>query len=85
MLSTIAFSGNGHSRKFVFLSQAHQGNRVRMKTVKFGGSSLATSSSVRTVADIIRADEQRRLVVVSAPGKRSAGDVKVTDLLIAAA
>ena len=56
-----------------------------MKTVKFGGSSLATSSSIRTVAEIIRADEQRRLVVVSAPGKRSPGDTKVTDLLIAAA
>ena len=56
-----------------------------MKTVKFGGSSLATSSSVRAVAEIIQADQQRRLVVVSAPGKRSHADVKVTDLLIAAA
>ena len=56
-----------------------------MKTVKFGGSSLATASSVRAVAGIIQADEQRRLVVVSAPGKRSDADTKVTDLLIAAA
>lgn len=56
-----------------------------MKTVKFGGSSLATSSSVRAVAEIVQADEQRRLVVVSAPGKRSPDDTKVTDLLIAAA
>ena len=56
-----------------------------MKTVKFGGSSLATSSSIRTVAEIVRADQKRRLVVVSAPGKRSADDTKVTDLLIAAA
>ena len=56
-----------------------------MKTVKFGGSSLATSTSVRAVAEIIQADEQRRLVVVSAPGKRSDADIKVTDLLIAAA
>ena len=56
-----------------------------MKTVKFGGSSLATSSSIRTAAEIVRADQKRRLVVVSAPGKRSADDTKVTDLLIAAA
>ena len=56
-----------------------------MKTVKFGGSSLATSSSIRTVAEIVREDQKRRLVVVSAPGKRSPDDTKVTDLLIAAA
>ena len=56
-----------------------------MKTVKFGGSSLATASSVRAVAEIIQADKQRRLVVVSAPGKRSDADIKVTDLLIGAA
>ena len=56
-----------------------------MKTVKFGGSSLATSASIRTVAEIVRADRKRRLVVVSAPGKRSPDDTKVTDLLIAVA
>ena len=56
-----------------------------MKTVKFGGSSLATADQVRKVCDIVTADRQRRLVVVSAPGKRRRGDPKVTDLLIAAA
>lgn len=56
-----------------------------MKTVKFGGSSLASAEKVRRVCDIITADPARRLVVVSAPGKREAGDTKVTDLLIAAA
>ena len=56
-----------------------------MKTVKFGGSSLASAEKVRRVCDIITADPARRLVVVSAPGKREDGDTKVTDLLIAAA
>lgn len=52
-----------------------------MKVVKFGGSSLATGSQVQKVLDIIQADENRRIVVVSAPGKRFDGDIKVTDLL----
>jgi aspartate kinase len=49
---------------------------------KFGGTSLAQASQIRKVADIVRADERRRFVVVSAPGKRDAGDQKVTDLLL---
>ena len=52
-----------------------------LKTVKFGGSSLADANQFRKVAAIIRADETRRYVVVSAPGKRHGGDTKVTDLL----
>ncbi len=51
------------------------------KTVKFGGSSLADAKQFRKVAAILEADESRRYVVVSAPGKRWSGDVKVTDLL----
>ena len=49
--------------------------------VKFGGSSLADAAQFRKVAEIIRADPDRRYVVASAPGKRGDGDVKVTDLL----
>ena len=56
-----------------------------MKAVKFGGSSLATAGQIRRVGDILAADRDRRLVVVSAPGRRSPDDTKVTDLLIAAA
>ncbi|MYF55767.1 aspartate kinase [Candidatus Poribacteria bacterium] len=56
-----------------------------LKVSKFGGSSLATGEQVRQVCDIITADPDRRLVVVSAPGKRHSQDIKVTDLLIAAA
>lgn len=51
------------------------------KVVKFGGSSLASSDQFRKVGDIIHADEDRRYVVPSAPGKRFGGDVKVTDML----
>ncbi|MCF0145822.1 MAG: aspartate kinase [Eubacterium sp.] len=51
------------------------------KVVKFGGSSLATSKQFEKVLAIIREDADRRYVVPSAPGKRYAGDTKVTDLL----
>ena len=40
-----------------------------LKTVKFGGSSLADANQFRKAAAIIRKDESRRYVVVSAPGK----------------
>ncbi len=56
-----------------------------MKVCKFGGSSLADGGQIRKVVDIVRRDPERRVVVVSAPGKRHAGDEKVTDLLIACA
>lgn len=52
-----------------------------VKVVKFGGSSLASASQFAKVGDIIRADETRRYVVPSAPGKRNAKDTKVTDML----
>lgn len=49
---------------------------------KFGGTSLADASQIRKVADIVREDPARKFVVVSAPGKRFEGDIKVTDLLL---
>lgn len=52
-----------------------------LKTVKFGGSSLADAQQFKKVAEIIKSDESRRYVVVSAPGKRYAQDIKITDLL----
>ncbi|MCL2086641.1 MAG: aspartate kinase [Oscillospiraceae bacterium] len=51
------------------------------KVVKFGGSSLADANQFRKVADIIKADKHRKLVIPSAPGKRFGADVKVTDML----
>lgn len=53
-----------------------------MKVVKFGGSSLATGKQLEKVLQIVKADKERRIVVVSAPGKRYDSDTKVTDLLI---
>ena len=52
-----------------------------IKVVKFGGSSLASAEQIMKVANIIRADESRKYVVPSAPGKRFDADVKVTDML----
>lgn len=51
------------------------------KVVKFGGSSLASADQFKKVGAIIRADQSRRYVVPSAPGKRNSRDEKVTDLL----
>ena len=41
------------------------------KVVKFGGSSLASAQQFRKVGDIVRAEEDRKYVVPSAPGKDS--------------
>ena len=51
------------------------------KVVKFGGSSLASAEQFKKVGEIIRAEEERRFVVPSAPGKRFSKDTKVTDML----
>lgn len=51
------------------------------KVVKFGGSSLADAGQFKKVGAIIQADEARRYVVPSAPGKRFSSDIKVTDML----
>lgn len=48
---------------------------------KFGGSSLADANQILKMKNIVMADEKRRYVVPSAPGKRFSGDVKITDLL----
>jgi aspartate kinase len=53
------------------------------KVVKFGGSSLANADQFKKVGAIITADETRRYVVPSAPGKRFPKDTKVTDMLYA--
>lgn len=53
------------------------------KVVKFGGSSLASAEQFKKVGAIIQADENRRYVVPSAPGKRFSSDIKVTDMLYA--
>ncbi len=52
-----------------------------LKVTKFGGSSVADVIQLNKMKNIIMSDESRRYVVVSAPGKRYAGDNKITDLL----
>ncbi len=56
-----------------------------MKVCKFGGSSVADAAQIAKICDIIASDPERKIVVVSAPGKRNRDDIKVTDLLIACA
>lgn len=53
-----------------------------MKVSKFGGSSVASSKQIKKVLNIINSDDERKIVVVSAPGKRYKDDIKTTDLLI---
>jgi aspartate kinase len=53
-----------------------------MKVVKFGGTSVANAEQISKIIKIVTADSDRRIVVVSAPGKRTKADTKVTDLLI---
>lgn len=48
---------------------------------KFGGSSVADANQIRKVRGIIESEPERRCVIVSAPGKRSSDDEKITDLL----
>ncbi len=57
---------------------------VEGKTVKFGGTSLCDANQIKKAAEIVRADPKRKIVVVSAPGKRTSKDEKMTDLLIKA-
>ena len=52
-----------------------------IKVAKFGGSSLSDGAQFAKVKNIIEQDSDRRVVVVSAPGRRSSDDNKVTDLL----
>ena len=52
-----------------------------LKVTKFGGSSMADAGQYRKIKDIIKSDPERRVVVVSAAGKRTSDDHKITDLL----
>ena len=52
-----------------------------LKVTKFGGSSMADAGQYRKIRDIVLSDPQRRVVIVSAAGKRDSSDHKITDLL----
>lgn len=53
-----------------------------MKVAKFGGSSVSNASQIKKVLDIVNEDPERKIIIVSAPGKRHKDDIKTTDLLI---
>ena len=52
-----------------------------LKVVKFGGSSMADEKQFEKVRSIVLSDPARRVVIVSAAGKRDRKDHKLTDLL----
>ena len=52
-----------------------------LKALKFGGTSMADAKQYRKIHDIVFSDPSRRVVVVSAAGKRFSEDTKITDLL----
>ena len=52
-----------------------------IKVAKFGGSSVAGAEQFKKVRSIVEADPDIKVVVISAAGKRSSGDHKLTDLL----
>ena len=55
---------------------------MKMKVCKFGGTSVASAEQIKKVVEIVKSDPARKIIVVSAPGKRFHEDEKVTDLLI---
>ena len=52
-----------------------------VKVAKFGGSSVAGAEQFKKVRSIVESDTDIKVVVVSAAGKRSSDDHKLTDLL----
>ena len=48
-----------------------------LKVTKFGGSSMADAGQYRKVRDIVLADPERRVGIVSAAGQRDSSDHKL--------
>lgn len=40
-----------------------------MKVAKFGGSSVSNATQIKKVLDIVNSDSDRKIIIVSAPGK----------------
>src|SRR5699024_11560257 len=55
---------------------------VFKKVATVGGSSVVRNIQIKKVRSIIQNDSERKIIVVSAPGKRNDADYKVTDLLL---
>ncbi len=52
-----------------------------MVVCKFGGSSVADENQIKKVKAILDEDKNRKVAIVSAPGKRNKEDRKITDML----
>jgi len=55
---------------------------MKILTAKFGGSSVADAEGFHRVRKIISGRICRKYIILSAPGRRFAGDDKITDLLL---
>lgn len=54
---------------------------MAIKVCKFGGTSMSDSNAIKKVSGIIKAEKDRKYIVLSAPGKRNKADFKITDKL----
>jgi len=70
-----------YDENILFMARVNVMHSDILKVAKFCGSSLATSKNFVAVKNIILSQPERMYIVVSAPGARFKGDVKVTDLL----
>ncbi|WP_417327019.1 aspartate kinase [Halarcobacter sp.] len=55
---------------------------MNVKVCKFGGSSVKDASQIKKVFNIIKSDEKRKVIVVSAPGRDDTHNEKITDHLL---
>ncbi len=55
---------------------------MNIKVCKFGGSSVKDASQIKKVFNIVKSDEDRRVIVVSAPGRDDNHNEKITDHLL---
>jgi aspartate kinase len=55
---------------------------MSIKVCKFGGSSVKDASQIKKVLDIVKRDDNRNVIVVSAPGRDDFFDEKITDHLL---
>ncbi|WP_258238429.1 aspartate kinase [Arcobacter sp. CECT 8986] len=53
-----------------------------MKVCKFGGSSVKNSTQIKKIIEIVKRDDKRQVIVVSAPGRDETYDEKITDHLL---
>ena len=70
-----------HCRHRRIIPPIHRNEELTLIVTKFGGSSMADAGQYRKIRDIIVSNPERKVVVVSAAGKRFKNDHKLTDLL----